>query len=432
MAQISELLIDIYKLVQLRNYVNELPKQQAPTSSTSHTPITTSGTSVTASTSSYTVAKSEETLDANVGLHNYRNTCFINSTLQLLYHMTDLRNFLIQDVVRKQYNENTISHMIINLLQKISTRQPQSLDAPFFPDKSDIVEICKIMGLEFGQQQDVSEFLLNVLNSLLIQCDKVSTNTLNIEKEKICDTLYDKGKLVGMIPKCMFPIDDPRNFFKINVWAEPIHDDIFYTLYPDENKLLREIIKDQKNNEYQRITHKYIIFMLQLFIPIDKEELLEKLKKRIEDITGLSIEAIGGRVNELASRCPEFVEPMFRYNEVKECKYKKQQYKLQIKREHIDDTLEMPHYMQLNKSQTYNLVGYIAHKGEKTEHGHYVYYDHFTNKFLDDDKQVDKLPDVTPYIIVYKINKKPNVIDTIDPELGKYLRSPNGKNPCVP
>lgn len=430
MAQISELLIDIYKLVQLRNYVNELSKQKAP-SSTSQTPITTSGTSETASISSYTVAKSEETLDANVGLHNYGNTCFINSTLQLLYHMTDLRNFLIQDVVCKQYNKNTISRVIINLLHKISTRQIHSLDALPFPDQNDIRKICNIIKLEFGQQQDASEFLLNVLRSLLIQCDKVSTNTLNIEKEKICD---NKGELVGMIPKCMFPIDDPRNFFKINVWAEPIHDAIFYTLYSDENKSLREIIKDPKNNEYPCITHKYIIFMLRLFVYVGRAKLLGKLKKRIKDITGLSIEAIEGRVNELAPRCPEFVEPMFRYNEVKERKDKKQQYqyKLQIKREHIDDTLEMPHYMQLHQSQTYNLVGYIAHKGETTEHGHYVYYDHFTKKFLDDNKQVDNLPDVTPYIIVYKINTKPDVIGEINPNLGKYLRSLDDKNSCVP
>lgn len=101
------------------------------------------------------------------GLPNFGNTCFINSALQLLYSISEVKDFIIN------FNENNKSSSIINSLKKIFLLlSKNSVISNYYIIDNDILNLYKksmnngIKSSKRIPQQDSQEFLSNIIDYL--------------------------------------------------------------------------------------------------------------------------------------------------------------------------------------------------------------------------------------------------------------------------
>ena len=139
------------------------------------------------------------------GIQNFGNTCFHNSTMQLLYRIKELSKFIIHPKINAQYKDNMVP--FIDLL-KIMNDKSNNNSNQVISSESDLVtgKICPmIKGYTKGTQQDAVELLLKILENLSIDCT-TAFSLKDISKQNICK---DNNKIKN------FPKDDPRNFINM-------------------------------------------------------------------------------------------------------------------------------------------------------------------------------------------------------------------------
>lgn len=103
--------------------------------------------------------------DVGVGMMNVGNTCYLNSTLQALFHVPAMANWLMSDVDHIKRCESTDSGCIICAMAKTlqASQTNQSAIRPYFV-YSKLKSICK--HLVMGRQEDAHEFLRYLVEAM--------------------------------------------------------------------------------------------------------------------------------------------------------------------------------------------------------------------------------------------------------------------------
>lgn len=92
-----------------------------------------------------------------VGLRNFRNTCFLNSSLQILIHSPLFNENFLKDI-RKGVSKDTVAFEFFNFIMDIKSNNKNI----FFPEKliSSFLKKCNLFYL--GQQSDSQRFYRNI------------------------------------------------------------------------------------------------------------------------------------------------------------------------------------------------------------------------------------------------------------------------------
>ncbi|XP_061392793.1 ubiquitin carboxyl-terminal hydrolase 36 [Musca vetustissima] len=103
--------------------------------------------------------------DVGVGMMNVGNTCYLNSTLQALFHVPSMANWLMSDSAHMERCESTDSGCIICAMAKTlqASQNSQSAIRPYFV-YSKLKSICK--HLVMGRQEDAHEFLRYLVEAM--------------------------------------------------------------------------------------------------------------------------------------------------------------------------------------------------------------------------------------------------------------------------
>ena len=137
------------------------------------------------------VSKSDLSPNKNnnlVGLKNSGNTCFINSSLQCLFHNKDLSNYFLNNLYKKEINiENSqgskglIAEEFANLLKEMQSTTSSELNP-----KNNLRTFLKInKPLSDGKQHDAQEFLSLLLDNLHEDLNRINKKPhFEIEEQK--------------------------------------------------------------------------------------------------------------------------------------------------------------------------------------------------------------------------------------------------------
>lgn len=103
--------------------------------------------------------------DVGVGMMNVGNTCYLNSTLQALFHVPAMANWLMSDSAHMERCESTDAGCIICAMAKTLklSQDSQSAIRPYFV-YSKLKSICK--HLVMGRQEDAHEFLRYLVEAM--------------------------------------------------------------------------------------------------------------------------------------------------------------------------------------------------------------------------------------------------------------------------
>jgi ubiquitin C-terminal hydrolase len=132
------------------------------------------------------------------GLDNNSQKCYFNSGLQLIYHIIEFRDFLIN--IQHHYKENSKAWHFIELLRNMKNNTQNTKNFRNLQNETGI--LC---GPEFifGNQGATDELITKIFESINMKCDDIK-----IQKSKICK---------GDIPIKKFKDNDPRSWFTINM-----------------------------------------------------------------------------------------------------------------------------------------------------------------------------------------------------------------------
>ncbi|KAM7356838.1 ubiquitin specific peptidase 36 isoform 2-T3 [Cochliomyia hominivorax] len=103
--------------------------------------------------------------DVGVGMVNVGNTCYLNSTLQALFHVPSMANWLMSDTTHMERCESTDTGCIICAMAKTlqESQRSQSAIRPYYV-YSKLKSICK--HLVMGRQEDAHEFLRYLVEAM--------------------------------------------------------------------------------------------------------------------------------------------------------------------------------------------------------------------------------------------------------------------------
>jgi hypothetical protein len=130
------------------------------------------------------------------GLDNNWNKCYFNASLQLIYHIKELKDFLIK--VQWQYKENSIAWNFIELLKTMKNN-----DNDFKKLQNKVGEQIDPDEFKINRQADADELITRVFGSYIhLDCLKKDV-IINIDKNKVCNGIIAKN----------FKKNDPRNWY---------------------------------------------------------------------------------------------------------------------------------------------------------------------------------------------------------------------------
>ena len=110
-------------------------------------------------------------MKGTVGLCNVGNTCYLNATIQCLRHCTDLSKFMISENYKEYLKDNDEKYLLTTWHELLYKLWSGSSTAPYNPTQfiRTFISVSQSAGystfISF-QQNDVDEFLVNLINML--------------------------------------------------------------------------------------------------------------------------------------------------------------------------------------------------------------------------------------------------------------------------
>lgn len=241
------------------------------------------------------------------GLSNPSSLCYNNSVCQLIYRITELKNFLLRDSVFKQYRKNSYPEIFIktlSLMGKVYNEYDKKYEcnndririaiSKLFNNKTCpyFTESKRLGKGNMSIQQDASEFLYYILESLSISC-------LRNEFEDNFDLCKNRR------PLYRYPEKDPRSFFNITIADINTGNTIITNIFrlnlnevPNikDGTTIQEILKYQL---YKIVQSREYIFIVLDYLNYDNIEMKKSFKNKnihLEyiKINGFGYECIGG------------------------------------------------------------------------------------------------------------------------------------------
>jgi ubiquitin C-terminal hydrolase len=376
---------------------------------------------------------SKKTLRQPPGIVNLQNTCFYNSLAQLFYRMTELTTFITNKTIMNQYKdknkidfvpqdikpfeEGTKTKLFIELLKQMSNPEEQNLEGEHnkkYLSSEFMRKIITGCGIDWKKQEDISEFLVQVLKGFVLNNTSNELNNLNIKSQK----LYNGAVLLKE-----YPHDDPRNFI--------LTKEIGYCCTTNKNDT------NFNKDDYDKCKDKYIFCggafnnTINLYIPEGITHINDLIKCYTGDVTFEDVKKYSlytSNNNLIFNKKQLFYGNyvIFSLN-----RYNLDGTKIFQNISLVDDDNET---IKLN-NDTYELVGIVVHIGSISEGGHYVAFIKYDTWYLYDDTNVtkyDKYTDIinyfskynnnVPYIALYRKYGEFKVIDIpINKTLDEYL-----------
>jgi hypothetical protein len=133
----------------------------------------------------------------NQGHDNNWNKCYFNASLQLIYHIKELKDFLIK--VQWQYKKDSIAWNFIELLKTMKNN-----DNDFKKLQNEVGKTINPKNFGEGKQADPDELITTIFGTYIhLDCTQNTLN-LNINKDKTCFNDIQIKK---------FKKNDPRNWY---------------------------------------------------------------------------------------------------------------------------------------------------------------------------------------------------------------------------
>ena len=399
------------------------------------------------------------------GLANTGNTCFHNSTIQLLYRMEELDEFISKNnvVIQSQY-KNVFIRDLIKLLNKMYVTQFKDRISETEMNKYNICPL--IPTYRKGAQEDAYEFLIFILHNLIIDC----TNSENLKTGiKYCDNYFKQLKY--------FPKDDPRTYFPVGETTTLSHittyklsnlskagfEQVFDILSKKSDSLTDVDVFNSINsgnftvfnNDQNSYMKRKNIKSIKFSYVEQKESIPEAIeKKRIPMLNPVDISPSLKQIDLIKTQNDYVITSDFDNFTIKTFN-KKTGYDLTdnkylfipIKRFDMTGTknsrmFKIDEYINNNN---YKLVGFVVHSGTLSG-GHYWSYIKRGNIWYEyndsvmhsvNNEEINRLINpsnssttgitgITPYILLYrKINGNPDIsyptAESVNPQFDKYL-----------
>lgn len=363
------------------------------------------------------------------GINNFGNTCFHNATIQLLYRIEELTDFLMYDNVFNQFKDNT------NIKRYVSLIRNMHQSNTIINDKNLVMSTCNISFRNFQfTQEDAQELLNSILDKLSLTPGKCTDVTIDykINKQVICDKNKNLIKT--------FPNTDPRNFiiFKksdlqcntgINgVDTSYFKDNIAKNKFGLRTQLLIEYNKCIQNNKFSKL-YTRDENMLQLNI-------INQNKTNVEDIiSDIQFQSFDNIIKQqkyiikkdnMGNDKIYFEKNIIKFNKYLICHLLifdfqnngiKVKSNLQLAKNNGFITIN-----ENNNKIEYELVAIVVHSGQNIQSGHYLaYIKHNTGWYHYDDTvrtqintnsdynsmvQYMKSKNEDPYIVLYRQKSK--------------------------
>jgi uncharacterized UBP type Zn finger protein len=211
--------------------------------------------------------------DNSVGLENCGNSCYMNSTIQLLYSIKEFRYFIQYYEYNKDNKDNYIIQCIKNIFNKIENnkKKNKALNSNYLEPIYRVLfhQIFKINN--FGSQQDAQEVLNYILDNIIDYYTEFNNTfiqnllLLNLTKETYCKKNVFKYQIENIIDKCYTLFLEVTKDMK-----KPIKKSLCDLInhYQQEEKLETNLTRCNNQNSYIKVNidipdnNKYLIICL--------------------------------------------------------------------------------------------------------------------------------------------------------------------------
>ena len=312
-----------------------------------------------------------ETLPNNYGIHNPVNMCWLISTVQLLYHIPEFRQCILQN--KEFYNDRkykkayeSLKDIFKNFQQSLKTKKAIHAHQMHKSEYKELSDIIFSGRTYFGKQMDAHEAIINIIS--------------------------------------IFVPDSKKEPVLLNCQGRPIYHLFAFTSTQITYCKLRQKITNEETNA---LNNKNIM----LFLPYSKK--FSSLQKSIEHY--LSIHELDTKLDRCNTKDKSFEKiNIFANSNLYFLIYLGRQDNYGVKKDYsIEINKELSFMNEREQPIEYGLFGVVCHLGSDNS-GHYTFsaYDDnstFLYNYSDSDVPSKKEPNINKYatVLIYKRKEQP-------------------------